>query len=183
MIQPINNTLNFKGIYHLYGETAYNEKQKEVAEKIVKQFETIDASNQKGRTLAQQYKRYGYDFFIIPNDRYLDTDSVLLYATKGIRSFEKASESKINSKKMYIGNYDSSTPFNLDDIKDLISEAKQNRFLKTFIILLCGIAGLIGLKLKNSNSYSYKQKHLITDTIKINNIDTIPNTLKIKTGR
>ena len=177
MIQKVNSSITFNGVYLYPDKTLFNEKQVDVANDIISKFHACVPKHKKKQTYESLYANKGIDFIIAPNDRYLDTDSVILFYTKDLNVIEKDSERKIIfSDKNRIGIYDQSRPFDIKDT-DVLKNNKNNFLMDilAYVSLAASVClmALIGTKFHtNEKCVNQKTNTILSDTISSINKDS-----------
>ena len=168
-----NNQLSFSAIY-APKNVKFSPKQEKVCNTIKSAMrEPLERFN--GETAENFYKSQGYDFEIIP----FSDDSVYLTGYRGMREIGVGTDrAHTYSNFANIGQYDSSSVFNIDDIADGIKEKnRSDRSLAAmFLMLPLAIVTMCILSLfdnKSANKAQDVQKPLIE------NVDSIANKPKL----
>ena len=149
MIQRLDSPINFKGVYFYPDSGLFNEKQLSVANDIVSKFDAQVPKKKKQLTYEKYFEKKGINFIIAPNDRYLDTDSVILFSIKGLKAVKNDKERKIAfDEKNLIGMYDTQKQFDIKDTDTLLKKHKNNFFMDILayasLIASIGLLSIIG---------------------------------------
>lgn len=157
MLNIVTNSIGFKGIYYSPSKDFFNNDQMRISEHIISELQKKDKNN--GISKEEKYKKLGYDFLIVPNDRFLDSDVVYLYAKTVVKPTIHGQCKNIESKN-FITSCSNSKIFNINDVDNFIKNDNlniNNCISKILIVGIVGFLTILGIKSVKRNIFNTKK--------------------------